>query len=142
MSLCHKRRYAEPTSVAFDGSNGMRVVEHYVYLTINLLCRINPSMLHVGVLHFFLTAQDHFEESQYESRRMDNLRKLKPNAIPTKFHFKKSKTLRQIVDNLTKTLHSTPLSVRHSVEHSYSQSSEKGPTEKEDNGENNSWLLS
>lgn len=79
--------------------------------------------------------EDHFEESQYESRRMDNLRKLKPNAIPTKFtHFKKNKTLRQIVENLTKTLVHCPLPERHSVEHSYSQSSEKGPTEKEDNG--------
>ncbi|CAL8255972.1 unnamed protein product [Arctogadus glacialis] len=79
--------------------------------------------------------EDHFEESQYESRRMDNLRKLKPNAIPTKFnHFKKNKTLRQIVENLTKTLVHSPLPERHSVEHSYSQSSEKGPTEKEDNG--------
>lgn len=79
--------------------------------------------------------QDHFEESQYESRRMDNLRKLKPNAIPTKFtHFKKNKTLRQIVENLTKTLVHSPLPERHSVEHSYSQSSEKGPTDKEDNG--------
>ncbi|KAK0154501.1 THAP domain-containing protein 2 [Merluccius polli] len=79
--------------------------------------------------------EDHFEESQYESRRMDNLRKLKPNAIPTKFnHFKKNKTLRQIVENLTKTLVNSPLPERHSVEHSYSQSSEKGPAEKEDNG--------
>ncbi|XP_029907885.1 uncharacterized protein LOC115359502 isoform X2 [Myripristis murdjan] len=80
--------------------------------------------------------KDHFEESQYESRRMDNLRKLKPNAIPTKFtHFKKNKTLRQIVENLTKTLVQSPLPERHSVEHSYSQSSEKGPSEKEDSGD-------
>ncbi|XP_029907884.1 uncharacterized protein LOC115359502 isoform X1 [Myripristis murdjan] len=80
--------------------------------------------------------EDHFEESQYESRRMDNLRKLKPNAIPTKFtHFKKNKTLRQIVENLTKTLVQSPLPERHSVEHSYSQSSEKGPSEKEDSGD-------
>ncbi|KAM4612562.1 uncharacterized protein ACJ7VT_010826 [Polymixia lowei] len=80
--------------------------------------------------------EDHFEESQYESRRMDNLRKLKPNAIPTKFpHFKKNKTLRRIVENLTKTLVQSPVPERHSVEHSYSQSSEKGPSEKEDNGD-------
>ncbi|XP_056131364.1 uncharacterized protein LOC130108458 isoform X2 [Lampris incognitus] len=79
--------------------------------------------------------EDHFEESQYESRRMDNLRKLKPNAVPTKFpHFNKSKTLRQIVGNLTKTLVQSPLPERHSVEHSYSQSLEKGPSEKEDSG--------
>lgn len=79
--------------------------------------------------------EDHFEECQYESRRMDHLRKLKPNAIPTKFtHSKKNKTLRQIVETLTKTLVHSPLPERHSVEHSYSQSSEKGPAGKEDNG--------
>lgn len=70
--------------------------------------------------------EDHFEESQYESRRMDNLRKLKPNAVPTKFtHFPQNKTL-------NKTQVQFPVLERHSVEHSYSQSVEKEPSDTED----------
>ncbi|XP_062385638.1 uncharacterized protein LOC134072799 [Sardina pilchardus] len=39
--------------------------------------------------NYSLLCEDHFEESQYESHRADGLRKLKPNAVPTKFVFSK-----------------------------------------------------
>ncbi|XP_034017367.1 uncharacterized protein LOC117502423 [Thalassophryne amazonica] len=38
-----------------------------------------------------LLCEDHFDETQYEQFRADNLRRLTPNAIPTRFSFTKAK---------------------------------------------------
>lgn len=44
-------------------------------------------MLVLFVAFIVSPVQDHFDEEQYESHRADGLRRLKPNAVPTRFVF-------------------------------------------------------
>ncbi|XP_061786696.1 uncharacterized protein [Nerophis lumbriciformis] len=74
--------------------------------------------------NYSLLCEDHFDETQYEQRRADGLKKLKPNAVPTLFAFTtKIVKPRRLLKRNRVDASPPPPSKRIRMEHSYYQQS-------------------
>ncbi|XP_061880766.1 zinc finger protein 2-like isoform X1 [Entelurus aequoreus] len=72
---------------------------------------------------YSILCEDHFDETQYEQRRVDGLKKLRTNAVPTLFAFSTMIVLPTRHRRTHRADASPPLSKRIQLEHAYYQRS-------------------